>query len=117
MSGDETYDFEVVGESHYEDAISRIAGPKCRDGVELFTTAHLICEHDNPYDSNAVGVYIQGQKVASLSRADAVSYRQALDRFQLLDAIAEVEAVIEGGWQRGTREWNYTIRLDISQDE
>ncbi|WP_186766277.1 hypothetical protein [Falsiphaeobacter marinintestinus] len=47
-------DFEIVGESHYQTALERLAGGKKPDGVEVDTGALLIPEPENPYDENAV---------------------------------------------------------------
>ncbi|SDK83686.1 hypothetical protein SAMN05428985_106299 [Nocardioides sp. YR527] len=41
------------------------------------STARLVCETDNPYDANAVGVEINGHKVAYMSRDNAARFRQA----------------------------------------
>jgi hypothetical protein len=67
----------VVGESYYQDALratSRICsvGP---EGRAAFTAA-LVPEPDNPYDSNAIGVYSPEGKVGHFSQNDAVEYRQ-----------------------------------------
>ena len=49
---------EVVGESHYRDAIAGIAGGTRREAVRLVTWAALVPEPENQYDRNAVGVRI-----------------------------------------------------------
>lgn len=55
---------EIVGESHYQDALSAIAGGKTHDGHQLPVHARLIPEDGNPFDPNAVRIEIQGKKVA-----------------------------------------------------
>ena len=40
--------------------------------------AVLVAEEDNPYDANAVAVWVQGLKVGHLSRANARRYRPGL---------------------------------------
>ena len=61
--GQET--LEVVGEASYQDNLWRIVGgrrsPDGRVREDIF--AVLAAEPDNPYDANAVAVWIQGLKV------------------------------------------------------
>ena len=62
-------DLEVVGEASYQDNLWRIVGgrysPDGRVREEVY--AVLAAEPDNPYDANAVAVWIQGLKVGYLS--------------------------------------------------
>jgi protoporphyrinogen oxidase len=44
----------VVGESHYQDALTAIVGGKRPESVRIPTQATLVPEPDNPYDPNAV---------------------------------------------------------------
>lgn len=62
----------VVGESHYQDALSGIKGEKRYS----HRTAVTQPQPDNPYDPNAVQVLIAGALVGYLSRADAILYRR-----------------------------------------
>jgi hypothetical protein len=71
---------EVVGEASYQDNLWRVVGgrssPDDRVRVDLY--AVLVAEPDNPYDANAVSVWVQGLKVGYLSRDDARRYRPGL---------------------------------------
>jgi hypothetical protein len=49
-------------------------GPK---GVSV--TATLVHEALNPHDRNAIGVYVNGQRVGYLQRADAERYVKVVD--------------------------------------
>jgi HIRAN domain len=71
----------VVGESHYQEALIAIAGGKSPESVRISTQAILVPESDNPYDPNAVAVYIDGRKVGHLPRPAArrPSRRLAVD--------------------------------------
>ena len=73
-------DLEVVGEASYQDNLWRIVGgrhsPDGRVREDIY--AVLAAEPDNPYDPNAVAVWIQGLKVGYLSREDARRYRPGL---------------------------------------
>ena len=62
-------DLEVVGESYYQENLWRLVGPRWPDErVRHHVYAVLIAEDDNPYDANAVAVWVQGLKVGHLSR-------------------------------------------------
>jgi hypothetical protein len=57
-----------------------------------------MCDPTNPYDPNAVGIYIEGRRVGYLPRESAavVAPRLAARRSECL-----VRAQITGGWSRG----------------
>lgn len=79
--GDE--DLEVVGESFYQENLWLLAGGRSGGSrVRVEVTAVLAAEPDNPYDANAVGVWIDGLKVGHLSREDARQYRPGLFALQ-----------------------------------
>ena len=72
-------DLDVVGESYYQENLWRLVGPHWPDErVRQPVYAVLIAEDDNPYDANAVAVWVQGLKVGHLSRANARRYRPGL---------------------------------------
>jgi hypothetical protein len=52
------FEVRVVGESYYQDALTAIVGGKGPESVRIPTQATLVPEPDNPYDPNAVAVYI-----------------------------------------------------------
>lgn len=60
-------DLEVVGESHYQDALWATVGPPRGREVRHPVTALLMPETDNSYDANAVAVYVTGGKAGYLS--------------------------------------------------
>jgi hypothetical protein len=72
-------DLEVVGESYYQENLWRLVGPRWpAERVRHHVCAVLIAEDDNPYDTNAVAVWVQGLKVGHLSRANARRCRPGL---------------------------------------
>jgi tetratricopeptide (TPR) repeat protein len=73
-----SHDLEVVGESHYQDALWRVVGGRTTERVRREVRAVLVAESDNPYDPNAISVWIDGLKVGHLSREDAEAYRPGL---------------------------------------
>jgi hypothetical protein len=103
----------VVGESHYQDALASVAGPKQRGGVQLDTQALLIREPDNPHDANAVAVHLNGAgKVGYLSRTEAVRYGPLLSRLAKSGCAAACEAVVLGG--DASRRTQFCVWLHIA---
>lgn len=84
------YDLEVVGESHYQQALRKVAGS---GEVRHECEAELVMEDDNAYDDQAVAVRIEGRKVGHLSRADARAYRKQVPA----GIVGRCGAVIIGG--------------------
>lgn len=99
---------EIVGESHYQAALERLAGGRTTDGVDLAVTALFTPERENPHDPNAVAVTVSGELIGYLSRSSAAAYRARLGT-----AVSSSEGRIVGGWDRGPgdREF-FGLRLD-----
>jgi hypothetical protein len=77
LDGDE--DLEVVGESFYQPNLWQLAGARPGEQrVREDICAVLVAEEDNPYDPDAVAVWINGLKVGHLSRENAQRYRPGL---------------------------------------
>lgn len=103
------FEFDIVGEGSYQSALRAIAGAKTEEGVEHFCTAVLVLEDDNPHDSKAVRVDIDGRTVGYLSRKHAREYRKQVSRGTMT-----VPAVIVGGWKRGRGDTgHYGVKLDL----
>lgn len=115
IEGTGNYPQEIVGESNYQKALDRIAGGKSEDGHELSVTAELILDDRNPHDNQAVRVQVDGNIVGYLSKQDARNYRRWLrDQEAPARVIVECQALIVGGWRRGSGdEGHYGVRLDI----
>ncbi len=91
---------EVVGESHYQEALWRIVGGLRPEPVRFETHAMLVPEPENDYDANAIAILVAGLKVGYLSREDAAIYRPGLIR--LIEScetglVALVAHVVGGG--------------------
>jgi hypothetical protein len=96
-------DLQVVGEASYQDNLWRIVGgrrsPDGRVREDIY--AVLAAEPDNPYDANAVAVWVWGLKVGYLSREDARRYRPGLLALeQQHRAPIALAGVIAGGGMR-----------------
>lgn len=111
--GQGTFNTEIVGEAQYQDALQKIAGKKTAQSKEHYCVAVLYCERDNPYDPNAVAVFVDDRKVGYLSRDMAAAWRKALaKRYDPLPQI-EVDAVVVGGWKDSFSEGHFGLKLDL----
>ncbi len=50
------FDVEVVGESHYQDALAQVCGGRGVESAQYDCTAVLRAEPTNPYDPNAIRI-------------------------------------------------------------
>lgn len=73
---------EVVGESHYQQALWQIVGGLRKEHVRHDVVAVLVPEPENPYDENAVSAWVDGLHVGYLSREDAAAYQPGLVALQ-----------------------------------
>lgn len=107
---------QVVGESNYQAALeqacdgSNVAGPN-RPSV----IAHLVPEPDNPYDSNAVSVHVNGMKVGHLGREDALAYQGRLLELRSAGVTLTCSARIKGGYAvKGLSRASFGIELFLA---
>jgi hypothetical protein len=114
LPGPGTYEFDIVGESHYQDVLEAICGGRTEDSAEHFTQAFLYLEDSNPHDKLAVRVDIGGRTVGYLSRKDARSYRKQLNQLGHGRILCKCDAMVVGGWRRSrTDEGNFGVKLDL----
>src|SRR3989449_11781405 len=78
LEGSGAFALAIVGESHYQEALEAICGPRSDEGEDRLVEARLVLENDNPHDSMAVRVDIQGLTVGYLTRDHARQYRTPL---------------------------------------
>lgn len=112
--GDGRYSIDVVGESNYQEALSKVVGGRKPKGVNHTVTAELKLEDENPHDSNAVAVLIDRARVGYLSRSDARLFRaEAGDQLESARRIL-CRGRVRGGWNRGPRDrGHFGVTLDI----
>lgn len=110
VPNDDKYAFDVVGESHYQRALSLIAGPKEDWGKAFECTAKIIREPNNKYDQNACAVRIDGKKVGYIPRADN---KWLVREFGDSAFPMDVPAIIVGGWRGEGSEGDYGVRLEL----
>lgn len=114
IPGYEEYEVDVVGESHYQNALDNICGGKTEDGHEKIVQANLIYEDDNLYDNKAVRVDIEGKTVGYLQRDHARQLRKQMRQKGLRPSKIECSAMIVGGWDRGEDDTgHYGVMLDV----
>ena len=94
-------DLEVVGESHRQDNLWRVLGGQHRPEirVRMDVCAMLLAEDGNPYDANAVSIWIDGLMVGYLPRDEARRLRPGLLALQEREGkpIALEGAIVGGG--------------------
>ncbi len=113
INGNGEYALDIVGESHYQDALSEICGGKTRDSHDLDRLATLVFEN-NPNDQNAVRVDIEGKTVGYLQRPHAQQLRRQITGSGFPNTILSCSAKIVGGWDRGKgKEGYFGVKLDI----
>lgn len=112
IAGDGSFRGEVVGESHYSEALFRLADGKEWQEGELVLDAVLIPEDTNRHDKNAVQVTIKGALVGYLDRTNARRHRKRLAAEGYAGWPATCKASIIGGFEG---EPIYGVRLDISE--
>lgn len=114
LPGPGTYEFEIVGESRYQDVLVTICGGRTEDSAEHMTEAVLHLEDSNPHDNLAVRVDIDGRTVGYLSRKDARSYRKQLKQLGHERIVCKCDAMIVGGWRRSrTDQGHFGVKLDL----
>lgn len=115
LNGPGEFAYDIVGESRYQNNLSKIAGPKSVDGAHHKCEATLILEDENPRDKNAVRVDIDGLAVGYLSRQSAIDVRAGMVRRGMPKRDYVCDAVIVGGWDRGGGDsGSFGVKLDIS---
>lgn len=103
-----SYNFDIVGEAAYQNALDQLAGGKTDAGVHVKKWATLIMEKNNPFDPNAVRVDIEGQTVGYLSRHHATRFRKTINRSNCV-----APALITGGWKRSGGQGHYGVKLNF----
>jgi hypothetical protein len=114
LLGPGTYHGDIVGESHYQDALNAICGGKTERGHHKVVKALLVCEDSNPYDNQAVRIDIEGKTVGHLSRMNARHFREEMIAGGFAGITGVCSAEIVGGWDRGGDDTgHYGVKLDL----
>lgn len=112
LVGDGQFGFQVVGESHHQAALQQIAGAPTVHGHHLSCDALLRLEPNNPYDTHAVAVIIDGQAVGYIPAHMAGELFELLRQHDLQQIACPARIV--GGWDRHDGNTGlYGVRLDL----
>jgi hypothetical protein len=104
------FEFEVVGESNYQNAIHSIA----ETNASAQCLAMIVPEDDNKFDQLAVRIDIQNKTVGYMSRDDARSFRKLLSKKKISGKVTSCDAAIIGGFVlRDGSKASYGVTLDI----
>jgi len=108
------FEFDVVGESHYQTALKNLAGTHGEKSPDKECQAVLIPEDNNQHDDKAIRVDIDRMTIGYLSRDDARSFRRRLGAKKLGGQTTSCDAMIVGGFvmKNGERA-SYGVKLDI----
>jgi hypothetical protein len=109
-----SFRFNVVGESHYQDALEKIAGGYRRDSQAFIASAIMALDPDNSFDPNAVRVEIDGQTIGYLPSAEAKRIGGMMQDQSV--SAATVEAQVRGGWRTNQHDQgHFGVRLKMPQ--
>lgn len=92
------FNFNIVGEGSYQDALSSIVGGHCLAGWDYRCEALIVPDPQNKHDENAVRVTINLATVGFLSRDDNRKYLDALRSAGLDGRPVACWATIIGGF-------------------
>lgn len=100
---------DVVGESHYQHSLTKIAEEHGMSGL----LAHLIPEKSNPHDKKAVRVDIMGFQVGHLSREDAEVFRMKLKNRGFTNKVTTCNAELKGGHTVDGKKLSFGVVLGL----
>ena len=92
---------DIVGESHYVNALKRAKEGAEKDGDKSVVTTVLVREPDNKFDKNAIQVCAvvneEMEPIGYLSRKRAMDYREVVDLWQRKGYFVSCKAALFGG--------------------
>lgn len=104
------FDFDIVGESNYQTHLMNLQSKYEGESID----AYLIPEDNNPFDTKAVRVDIDGQTVGYFDKESARDFRDKLKDKNLTNQITKCKAIITGGNQAGGKKSLHCgVRLDL----
>jgi hypothetical protein len=114
VTGSRKCGFDIVGESHYQPALRLLRNSRYMATDNDFV-ADIVSEFDNPHDSNACAVYIEGYKVGYLPRDAASEFVRQMAENGLTGVFRiQAKATLSGGW--GNRPF-IGVLLNLPQSE
>ncbi len=105
------FEVSAVGTSFYRDAIASIAENPADKPALVYCMVTLVPEPENQNDSSAVSIWIEGRKVAHLSRDYARVFIVKLPHSET--QVTTCDAIIYNGGIFDGKVYEYTIQLDL----
>jgi hypothetical protein len=113
LVGDGSFEFEIVGELNYQEALEAICGGRGEASAKCECIAHLVPEPANPRDRNAIAIRIVGRTVGYLDREKAVAFGAFIRAARIKGRDIQCGALIVGGWERGRSKGHFGVKLDL----
>jgi hypothetical protein len=114
LGGNNAYDVRVVGESEYQESLSKIAGGRNEYGVHHKCFALLAPDDSNPHEPNTVRIVIDGRTVGYFPAPTSGELRKALSSLGAEGKPVYCRAKIVGGWDRGNGDIGYFgVKLNL----
>lgn len=108
-----TYKVTAVGMRYYRDEIASIARNEPGKPAMVWCLAYLMPYNTNPHDLSAVGVVIEGKRVAHLPKSYAPTYREIIKDLPPNIEYVCAMAMITKGLVTNERSFEYLIEIDI----
>ncbi|MGB7368166.1 MAG: hypothetical protein WA926_04405 [Methylovirgula sp.] len=113
LFGTGAHDFDIVGESFYQDALEALAGGRHIKAAHVECVAFMAPEPDNSHDETAVVVTIERRKVGHFGREHSRAVLRRLEELGIPKG-ASCRALICGGWDEGCGDTgDFGVKLDI----
>lgn len=114
IMGDGLFTYHLAGAAHYQDTLERIVGGRREASVYFRVNAVLSSEPDDPHNSNAVVIRIDGEKAGHVRKQDNLTLRHQLDALGFPGDV-QCRAEIAGGWDHGRGDVGmFGLRLDLT---
>jgi len=107
------YTLDIVGESRFQAALSRVCGGKTAEGHKHEATAELRFEQ-NPSDPNAIAVDIAGKQVGWIPSPTNAEIRREITALTPT-GLASCKAKIVGGWSKDGDEGHFGVKISLSR--
>jgi hypothetical protein len=107
------FTFDIVGESRFQAALSRVCGGKIAEGHKHEATAELRFEQ-NPSDPSAIAVDIAGKQVGWIPSPANAEIRREIAALTPTGS-ANCKAKIVGGWSKDGDEGHFGVKLSLSR--
>lgn len=107
------FTFNIVGESQFQPALSKLCGGKKVGGHKREATAQLRFEQ-NTHDPNAIAVYIRSKQVGWIPAVLTQDLRREVIALNADQTVA-CKAMIMGGWKDEDGEGHFGVKLSLSR--